>query len=78
MKQILSQQEIQRNQRLKELWKERQSKPVQEKTNEMPLKLSIKQMDEVKALMKEQGLSREEAVKCVLYVNNYMTTKNIQ
>ncbi len=57
---ILPVAEIQRNNRIAELMKNKQVK-----TEQKPLKLTIQQMDEVNELRKE-GVTREEAINMVL------------
>jgi hypothetical protein len=72
-KTIIPVQEIQRNNRVKELM----SKRVQNKQEQMPLKLTESQMEEVKRFMKE-GATREEAVKAALAIDQFLMEKERQ
>jgi uncharacterized protein YoaH (UPF0181 family) len=68
-KNIISIQEIERNNRVKELMSNRV-----ERKKQQPLKLTQEEMFEVKAFMKE-GISRSEAVNLVLEKNKLLNVK---
>jgi hypothetical protein len=69
---IVPVQELLRNRRVKELMSKKQSnKPA------IPLKLTETQMEEVKRFMKE-GATRDEAVKAVLALDQFILEKEKQ